>query len=389
MKKIAVITATRAEYGLLMPLLKEMMQDPEISPSLVVSGTHLLQKFGETVKFIENDNIPIACRLPIYDENFSGSEPEIAKAIALATELLTAHLQENHYDAVVVLGDRYELLGFCSACVICRVPIIHIHGGEITEGAIDDKIRHAVTKLASLHFPSVPAYAKRIVQMGEHPDFVHAVGALGIDNVMKLPLLSREELFRQIEIDTNLPVATVTFHPVTTESPEMALQEINVLLDVLENCGVYSVITMPNSDTGGDFIYQRIAEETSRHPEIMCLRKSLGQVRYLSLLKYADLMIGNSSSGILESASFSIPVVNIGDRQKGRLAPENVIHCDCTKKAIQTAIEKALSPEFRQSLQGLVNPYGDGHTAERMTAIIKETDFHNLVRKKFFDFEEI
>ena len=386
-KKIALITSTRAEYGLLYPLIKELMSEAEIKLDVLVSGTHLLEKYGNTIEQIKRDNVPVARVLPIMDESFVSDEVHVTEAIARAAVLCGEVFTEERYDALIVLGDRYELLGFCTAAAICRVPIIHIHGGEITEGAVDDKIRHAVTKLSSLHFPSIPEYANRIIQMGEDAQRVYPVGALGIDNIMHMELLDKEALLKTLNLHTELPLAAVTYHPVTSERPEYALTEIRQVLEALLEADIFSVITMPNSDVGGDMIYREIVDYANRNPGRMVLKKSLGQMKYLSLLKNADIMVGNSSSGILESASFLLPTVNIGDRQKGRMAPQNVIHCECRKEAILQAIKRGLSPGFTESLAGYVNPYGDGNAAKRIVSVILSTDFTDpaLICKKFYD----
>ena len=387
MKKLAIVTSTRAEYGLLYPLINKIMEEPDLKMDLFVSGTHLLEKYGHTIEYIIKDGVPIKKEIPIFEDDFMSNEADVASAIAKATSQMGSVLAEEKYDAMVVLGDRYELLGFCSAAVVCRVPIVHIHGGEITEGAIDDKIRHAITKLASLHFPSIKEYANRIIQMGENPNRVHAVGALGLDNVLKLPLIDKDDLLEQIEVETNLPIAAVTFHPVTGENPQCAIEETKFVMEALLKSGVFSVITMPNSDVGGDAVYGKIIEYVQKNPQRMVLRKSLGQVRYLSLLKCADVMVGNSSSGILESASFRLPTVDIGIRQKGRMAPENVIHCECNIDDIVNSINICLSNHMKEKLENYISPYGDGHAAERMVQIIKDTDFSDIemVCKKFVD----
>lgn len=387
MKNIALITSTRAEYGLLYPLIKELMGEPEINLDVLVSGTHLLEKYGKTVEQIKKDHVPIAEEIPILDESFESDEIHVAEAIAKATVLSSRIFEDKRYEALIVLGDRYELLGFCTAAAICRIPIIHIHGGEITEGAVDDKIRHAVTKLSSLHFPSIQEYADRIIQMGEDKQRVYPVGALGIDNIMHMHLLDRESLLKELDISPSLPVAAVTYHPVTSRQPECARREIREVLEALIQADVFSVITMPNSDVGGDMVFGEIKRYTDANPKRMALRKSLGQMRYLSLLKNADIMVGNSSSGILESASFLLPTVNIGDRQKGRLSPKNVIHCECRKEAIRKAVQTGLSDGFSDALSGYVNPYGDGNAAKRIASVILKTDFSDpsLICKKFYD----
>lgn len=387
MKKIAVITATRAEYGLLAPLIRRMSESSEIKPFLVVSGTHLLEKYGNTVKYIEKDGFRISHVVDILDEDYDGSEIRAAEAIGRAVTGMADILMKEAYDAIIVLGDRFELLGFCDAAVICRIPIIHIHGGEITEGAVDDKIRHSITKLASIHFPSIQEYADRIIQMGEDPQNVYPVGALGIDNIKKLKLMTKEELLTDLEIHTERQIAAVTFHPVTTLSRKEAVKETQEVMEALLDLGVYSVVTMPNSDVGGDEVFERILYFAENHPDRMCIKKSLGQTRYLSLLGHADIMVGNSSSGILESASFRLPTVDIGDRQKGRFAPVNVIHCDCRKDEILKAMKTGLSEDFKKSLTGCENVYGDGNTAEKIVSILEEIDLNEkrYISKSFFD----
>lgn len=387
MNKLAVITSTRAEYGLLYPLIKALNETPDVEMHLLVSGTHLLKRFGNTIEYIRADGIEIAKEIPIFDENFESDELHVAESIARATTLSSEIFMREQYDAVIVLGDRYELLGFCTAAAVCRIPIVHIHGGEITEGAIDDKIRHAVTKLSSVHFPSIMEYADRIVQMGEDPKRVYPVGALGIDNIMSMKLLDKSELLADLQIVTDLPVAAVTYHPVTGENPQNAVEEINHVMRALLKADVFSVITMPNSDVGGDIIYRAILNCVTEHSDRMVLKKSLGQLRYLSLLKNADIMVGNSSSGILESASFHLPTVDIGDRQKGRMAPDNVIHCACTEQEILSAVQYGMSEKFRDGLQGYVNPYGDGKTAKKIASVLAKMDFSDpsLIRKKFYD----
>lgn len=387
MIKIAVITTTRAEYGLLYPLIKEMQEDSAFDMHLFVSGTHLLQHYGYTLQYILEDGIPVAHTVPIYDEDFVSDEQHAAEAISAAIHGCGSIFRKESYDAMLVLGDRYELLGFCSAAVVFRIPIIHIHGGEITEGAIDDKIRHAITKLASLHFPSIQEYEDRILQMGESKDRVFAVGALGIDNITHLPLMEKEELLEDIGVNTELPVAVVTYHPVTSLEAKEAGEEIIEVMEALLASGVFSVVTMPNSDAGGDYIYEKLIQYEKEYPNQFTIRKSLGQKRYLSLLRHGDIMVGNSSSGILESASFLLPTVNIGERQKGRMAPKNVINCLCDREKIVSAIRKGMSEEFKASLEGYVSPYGDGNTAKRIVKILKTIDFtdKNLISKEFID----
>lgn len=389
MKRIAILTTTRAEYGLLYPLIKKLENEKEFCVDVLVSGTHLLKKYGETIKYIENDGINIAYRVPIYNEDFISTEKETIEAVARGLKEISAIFEKEHYEAILVLGDRYELLGFCIAAMMYRIPIIHLHGGEITEGAIDDKIRHAITKMASVHFPSLLSNAKRIVQMGENERFVFPVGALGIDNIVNIDLLSKSELSDELGLPNDKRIAAVTFHPVTSEDKIKAEEEAETVMFALLAADLYSVVTMPNSDVGGDEVYNVILRFGEKYPQNFSLHKSLGQKRYLSLLSVADIMVGNSSSGIIESASFKLPTIDIGDRQKGREAPANVIHCECSKEEVLKAINRGLSRDFRDKLENYKNPYGDGNTSKKIMDVLKRIDLHDisLIQKKFYDID--
>lgn len=386
-KKFAVYTSTRAEYGLLYPLIKRLKQKDSFEVDIIVSGTHLLDKYGYTIKYIEADGIDIKYKVPILEEGFSSSEEEVTRAISEGLRQCGDILARENYCGVIVLGDRYELLCICIAAMVCRIPIIHIHGGELTEGAIDDKIRHAITKIASIHFPSIEEYANRIIQMGENPNCVYPVGALGIENIKSMELIKKQDLCKELNLPVNKKIAAVTFHPETGETSRDKNKEVEELLKALLEMDLFSVITMPNSDVGGDEIYRTLCDYVEKYSDKMVLRKSLGQLRYLSLLSIADIMVGNSSSGIIESASFRLPTVNIGERQKGRLAPENVIHCDCRQKEIEAAIRIALSESFRISLKSYVNPYGDGDTSVKIVDVLDKIDFcdKKLIMKEFYD----
>lgn len=382
-KKLAVITATRAEYGLLNPLIKQLTDDAFFDCHVIVTGTHLVAKYGHTIDQIVDDQIPIAHKINILDENDNNPSKVIATAI---TEFSALYWSEQ-YDGIIILGDRFELYGFAIPALLLNIPIIHIHGGEKTEGAVDEKIRHSITKMTSIHFPSIEEYRKRIIQMGEMPENVHAVGALGIDNITRLPLYSRAELENKLQVDFSQDIAVVTFHPVTLETPEESARQVTVLMEALLQSSLFSIITMPNCDVGGDAVLKILLEYVALHSDRFLFIKSLGQINYLSCLKYARLVIGNSSSGIIETASFGLPAVNIGDRQKGRFAPKNVIHCSCDTDSIKSAIALGLNQDFRNSLIGYINPYGDGHAAERIAGILKRLDWNNmkLVKKEFYD----
>lgn len=379
---IAVITATRAEYGLLKPLILALQKDDYFQCDVIATGTHLLEKYGHTIDYIREDGIPIAHEVAILHDGES-QEQVIANALIEFSKVY----QKENYDAVVVLGDRYELYGICIPAMFRRIPIIHLHGGEKTEGAMDEKIRHSITKMSSIHFPSIEEYAKRIIQMGENPKYVHAVGALGIDNIVHLPLLSKDELSESLGVVLEDKYALVTFHPVTMESVEDMKRQVCDVFEVLVESGIQSIVTMPNSDVGGDDILEIIKKYADSYSDKIKLFSSLGQVRYLSCMKYAEIVYGNSSSGILEAASFRVPTIDIGDRQKGRVAADSVIHCKCDKESIKKALELAQSRDFRNKLANVINPYGDGNTATRIVDILKNTDWtdETIVKKEFYD----
>lgn len=383
MKKIAVITATRAEYGLLYPLIKKMLKDDFFECHVIVTGSHLLYKYGYTIDDIKKDNVPIYRCISIMNEDNNDTCEVIACAIKEFDKLYKSEM----YDAIILLGDRYELFGFAIPALFNKIPIIHIHGGEKTEGALDEQIRHSITKLSSIHFASMDEYKKRIIQLGENPDYVFNVGALGIDNICNMSFLDKEALEREIGIDLKQKVAVVTYHPVTLDEKYDNKEQIKNLLEALLGNDLFLVITMPNTDKGNTEIIEIIKEYESKYSSRIKTFKSLGQLRYLSLLKYAELVVGNSSSGIIETASFKIPTVNVGDRQKGRLMPDNVICCSNDIEDIDKAIKKAMSEEFKSGLSFCVNPYGDGHAADRITDILKKIDWdrEGLLVKRFND----
>lgn len=380
--KIGIITSTRAEYGIFYPLIKMLLEDEYFEMHLIVTGSHLSVQYGHTVDFITADNIPIAYEVPVIKDNITNCE-EISCGLTAFEKI---YLKEN-YDAIIVLGDRYELLGICIPAMLNRIPIIHLHGGEKTEGALDEKVRHSITKMASIHFPSIKEYADRIIQMGENPNYVWAVGALGIDNILHLPLLNKEELQKQLHLTDLSSTALVTFHPVTSVGIEEIISQAQEVFEALSVVDLHYIVTAPNSDYGGRALYHLIEDYKDKYPSKFTIVKNLGQIRYLSLLKYTKMLIGNSSSGIIEAPSFKIPTINIGDRQQGRFAPDTVIHAQCKKQQIIAAINTALAPEFQRKIQMCNNPYGDGKTAGRIIQILKTIDFNNpeLIKKRFCD----
>jgi len=385
MRKIAVVTGTRAEYGLLYWIIKGIHDAPELELQLIVTGMHLSPEFGLTVKEIEYDGFPIAGRV----EMLLSSDTETAIAISMGIGMIGfANVYERiKPDILVVLGDRFEVLSAVSASIPFRIPVAHIHGGESTEGLIDEPIRHAITKMSHIHFTSTDKYRKRVIQMGESPESVFCSGAPGLDNILNLKLMGREELSKDLAIPDNGKFGVVTYHPVTLERNTSEYQMSELLKALGEQPHVYWIFTLPNADTGGRVIIDMIEEFVSINFDKGKALTSLGQLRYLSLLAHADLMVGNSSSGILEAPAFELPVVNIGDRQLGRIRAQNVIDVsECRKENILDALDTAASTVFKNSLRGMKNPYGEGHSSERIVCRVKEISLDKtLIKKRFYD----
>lgn len=379
--KIAVLTATRAEYGLLKPLIRRIAEDDELELQLLVTGTHLSQAFGNTCQEILDDGFPIAVRIPILGEGDSGADT--SRAMARALEGFGVYFADNRPDMLIVLGDRYEALAVCLAAMNACIPIAHIHGGEITEGAADDAIRHAITKLSYLHFPTTEAYARRIVQLGESPDRVFTVGALGVENIRNTVLLSREELSSALQFSLEAPYAVVTFHPVTLEQGDVRAQ-VEELFAALDACDMRYLITKANADTHGRTINEMIDDYSSSRPNV-CAVASLGMKRYLSAVKYSEMVIGNSSSGIVEAPTLGVPTVDIGDRQRGRLAAESVIHCGTNREEIGKAMDRAREWKYRGGAAH--NPYAADSTSMKILSVCKEFLFQNRIdlMKRFYD----
>ena len=388
MLKLAIITTTRADYGLLCPLIKKTMADDYFEVDLIATGTHLSHINGYTVSDIEKDGFTVAYRISyLNDDEFQDSPSEICKIISDGIIKFTDLFEKTEYDAIVALGDRYELLSFCIPAFIKRIPIIHLYGGEVTSGAIDDSIRHCVTKLSSVHFPTTELHKKRILALGENERYVINAGALGVDNIIQTEYLSDMELRKSLKINNDKPLGLITYHPVTLEDYEdVDNQIVEVLEAALKYENLFYIITMPNADHGSRKILNHISNYASSHQNRFVFYESLGQRRYLSALKVAKVMIGNSSSGILESPSFRLPVVNIGDRQKGRFRSKNIIDCKCDRHEIILAIEKALSKGFKNEIKDLESPFGNGQAAEIIVSHLKRIDFMNkeeLLKKDF------
>ncbi len=382
-KQICIVTTTRADYGLLLPVINKFVHKKNMGVKLAVTGTHLSLEFGLTVTEIEKDDLEIAVKLPILEK---GDSPlDISKTMANALVAFAEYFEKSKPDLVVVLGDRYETLAIACAAHNAKIPIAHLYGGETTEGAVDEAYRHAITKMSALHFTSTEQYRKRVIQLGEQPDTVYNVGAIGVENVLQVPLMSREQLQGEIGFDLSKPYAVGTFHPVTLEnnSAEEQVQELIHAIDIRHD--LQYLFTKANSDANGRIINAELERYAQSHHNVK-LVASLGMVRYLSAIKYSAFVIGNSSSGIIEVPSFKVPTINIGDRQKGRIAAESVIHCAPLASSIIASIDKALSEDFRLKAVHAKNPYEKAGTSESIVKhIIGRLNSTISLKKKFYD----
>jgi len=384
-RKICVVTGTRAEYGLLYWLMREIQQDPDLELQLIVTGTHLSPEFGYTVQVIEQDGFPIHERIEMLLA--SDTPAAVTKSMGLALIGFADAYARLQPDIVVILGDRYEIMTAAQAAMIARIPIAHIHGGERTEGAIDEAIRHSITKMAHLHFVSTEEYRRRVIQLGEHPDKVFNFGAIGIDNIVNLNLLNRDELEQSLNFSLGDKYFVCTYHPVTLDAsgPSQAFRN---LLDALREFPDYKVImTKPNADPNSHIIIQMMEEFAQEQRDRVLVVASLGQLRYLSAVKHCDLVIGNSSSGIIEVPSLMKPTVNIGDRQKGRAAGASVIHVSENKEEIVQAIHQALSASFRRIVAESPSIYGHGNVSARIKEVLKHHSLSNILYKSFYDLD--
>lgn len=389
MYRIGVVTATRAEYGLLKRTIQQIDQDEELELVLMVTGTHLVKKFGYTVEEIENDGLTISERIEIVSEN-DHTEKDICNIMGKACGLFGGVFERQHLDMLIVEGDRYELLPICSSAMIFGIPIAHISGGEVTEGVIDDNVRHCITKMSYLHFPACEEYRHRIIQLGEEPERVFNYGDVGVENIRHMDFMEKDELEKSLGVSLEKPYASVTFHPVTHEKEDVEKQvrELIAALEMYDQ--VTFIVSMANADFQGDKINFLFEDAARRSENIFCFA-SLGLRRYLSLLKYAQFVIGNSSSGIVEAPCFGIPTIDIGDRQKGRLKADSIISCEPMRKEIQCSIERALSSEFQEIAKNAKNPYGDGDTSRLIVSTIKQylKDGRIDLKKKFFDLGKV
>ncbi|WP_312627708.1 UDP-N-acetylglucosamine 2-epimerase [Scandinavium sp.] len=380
-RKVAVFTGTRAEYGLLYWLMKDIQNDKELELQLLVSGMHLSPEFGSTWQQIEKDGFKIDEKIEILLS--SDSSVGTAKSMGLGVLGFTDALARLQPDVLVILGDRFEALAAAQTAMILRIPVLHLHGGEITEGAYDDAIRHAITKLSYLHGTSTEEYKRRVIQLGEDPSRVENVGAIGLDYLSRGSFMAVSELASSLNFPLKQPYLLVTYHPVTL-SHEPAEESFEALLAALDEFKNYQILlTYPNADDGGRKIIPLLEAYAAKHPQRVLAIPSLGQVRYLSAVKHSAAVIGNSSSGIIEVPAFNVPTVDIGERQKGRLAAKSVLHCDATKESIYEALKAAINRTYMQRDEIISNPYGQGDASTKVIKMIKSLRFNPS--KKFYD----
>ncbi|MDO4228185.1 MAG: UDP-N-acetylglucosamine 2-epimerase [Capnocytophaga sp.] len=384
MRKICVVTGTRAEFGLLRPLIQLVKNDVQLDLQIIATGMHLSSEFGYTINEIIKSGFEVDKQVECILS--SDSSVGISKSIGLAVMGFADAYRDLAPDLVVILGDRTEILAAVIAAAMANIPMAHISGGETTEGAYDEAIRHSITKFSHLHFTATEAYRKRVIQLGEQPERVFNVGAIGLDSIKKLKLMTRQEFETSIGFQLAEKNVLVTYHPVTleTENPKEVFQNVLDTLDALTNTHI--IFTHANSDKNGRIINEMITQYVQKNKHKAVDFISLGQLRYLSALQFVDFVIGNSSSGIVEVPYFNIPTINIGDRQKGRIAPKSVLHCNGDLNSIQQAVKQANSTDFKNKIQKQEQIFGTGNTAEKIIQIIKNNDKIDL-KKSFYDID--
>lgn len=382
MRKICVVTGTRAEYGLLSRLMRAIQEDPELELQVIATNMHLSPEFGLTYKEIEQDGFTINKKVEMLLS--ADTATSVVKSLGLGVIGFADAYDDLRPDMLVVLGDRYEMLGAVSSALFFHIPVAHISGGDVTEGAYDDAIRHSITKMSHLHFTSTEVYRKRVIQLGEDPSTVFNVGAIGLDNIRRMSLLDRKAFEESIAFELGEKSLLITYHPVTLEQ-STAQEQFAALLEALDETAYRLIFTKPNSDSDGRVIIAMIDEYVRQHPEKAVAFTSLGYLRYLSALQYVDAVVGNSSSGIVEVPSFGLPTVNIGDRQKGRLRADSVIDCLPEKTEITQALQQAFSAEFKAKARQTVNPYEQPNTVEKIFSVIKTYPLDSIIKKHFYD----
>jgi GDP/UDP-N,N'-diacetylbacillosamine 2-epimerase (hydrolysing) len=381
-RKICVVTGTRAEYGLLYWLMKEIGTDKDLELQIIATGMHLSEEFGNTYQQIEEAGFVIDKKVDISLS--SDTELAISKSMGLGVIGFAGAFNELQPDLIVVLGDRFEIFSAVSAAMIAKIPVAHLHGGEITEGAFDESIRHSITKMSHLHFAATNEYRDRIIQLGERPNRVFNVGGLGIDNINKLKLLAKSDFEKAIDFELGEKNILVTFHPVTLENStaKLQFQELLNSIDELKNTRI--IFTKTNSDTDGRIINSMIDAYVAIHDNTIAF-VSMGQLNYLSALQFMNAVVGNSSSGLLEAPSFKIATIDIGERQKGRIKADSVISCSPTQESISSAFYKSYSEDFQNIVDNTKNPYGSGGASKIVVDIIKDFDLNGILKKTFYD----
>ena len=384
-RKICVVTGSRADYGLLYWLMREIESIDNLKLQIVVTGMHLSPEFGLTINQIEQDGFIIDYKVEMLLSSDSGIG--ISKSMGLGMIGFADAFEGLKPDLLVLLGDRFEIFSAASVATILKIPIAHLHGGETTEGAFDESFRHSITKMSHLHFVSMLDYRHRVIQLGEYPDRVFNVGAIGIDNIKRLSLLSRKDTEESIGFSLGKRNLLITFHPATLEKSTSKEQFSNLLgaLEELENTNLF--FTKTNADTDSRVINKMIDKYVKNHSDKAIAYTSLGQLRYLSVMKHMDGIVGNSSSGLLEAPSFKIGTVNIGDRQRGRIRSESVVDCDSSMESILSSIRKIYSHSFKEKLISIENPYGNGDTSTKIAKIISNYPLENILKKSFYNID--
>lgn len=383
-RKVCVITGTRAEYGLLRWVMQGIKDDQELTLQIIATGMHLSPEFGHTYHEIENDGFTLDRRVEMLTS--SDSPVGVSKSIGLGLIGFSDALDELKPDLIVVLGDRFEIFSAVIATMIARIPIAHIHGGEATEGLVDEAIRHSISKMSHIHFVAADEYRQRVIQLGEQPANVHLVGGLGVDSIKRLNLIDKAALEESLGFKFGKKNLLITFHPVTLEVSTAADQMTELLSVLGELRDTQLIFTLPNADTDGRVLINMIEIFVAQNENAHAYT-SLGQIRYFSCIALADGVVGNSSSGLLEVPSYKKGTINIGDRQRGRLQSESVINCEPNRRSIKQALEKLYSVNFQKSLEKVINPYGEGGASEKILESIKSVPLKNILKKQFYDGE--
>lgn len=381
-RKICIITGTRAEFGLLRWLMQEIQTEPSLELQVIATGMHLSPEFGLTYLEVEQAGFAIDAKVEMLVS--ADTATAVTKSMGLGLIGFSDAYSRLSPDLIVVLGDRFEILAAASAALIAGIPIAHLHGGEITEGAFDEAIRHSITKMSHLHFVAAEDYRRRVIQLGEHPDRVFLVGGLGIDAIKRVTLLDRAALETSLDFKLGQKNLLITFHPVTLDGASSQRQMSELLAALEELTDTNLIFTMPNADTGGRELAKMLDAFVASHGNAR-VYASLGQLRYLSCMRYVDGVVGNSSSGIAEAPSLGVATINIGDRQKGRLLASSVINCQPTVDSIRKALNKIFDPVFRSTLDQTINPYGSGGASKRIVEVLRTHSIDNLLKKSFYD----